>query len=59
MLPRSLVAPLAGAWIEIADQSGKYHLYCVAPLAGAWSEIFMFTISYVLPTSRSPRGSVD
>ena len=34
------VAPLAGAWIEIAEEKGKkYDGLYVAPLAGAWIEI--------------------
>ena len=33
------VAPLAGAWIEIAIKSTKSENGLVAPLAGAWIEI--------------------
>ena len=33
------VAPLAGAWIEIAFQEKLKELDSVAPLAGAWIEI--------------------
>ena len=33
------VAPLAGAWIEIAYRRGPVSLLLVAPLAGAWIEI--------------------
>ena len=33
------VAPLAGAWIEIASQRGRMPACRVAPLAGAWIEI--------------------
>ena len=37
------VAPLAGAWIEIAvDWLTKITLFNVAPLAGAWIEILSF-----------------
>ena len=35
-----LVAPLAGAWIEILDSYINDLTYVVAPLAGAWIEIF-------------------
>ena len=34
-----LVAPLAGAWIEIARGFRKSKFKNVAPLAGAWIEI--------------------
>ena len=33
------VAPLVGAWIEIALLSTSKTLYFVAPLVGAWIEI--------------------
>ena len=33
------VAPLAGAWIEIADRAEEKQDVSVAPLAGAWIEI--------------------
>ena len=33
------VAPLAGAWIEIALKHGTLAIGQVAPLAGAWIEI--------------------
>ena len=36
---RHLVAPLAGAWIEIIDRCDNHHILAVAPLAGAWIEI--------------------
>ena len=37
---RRLVAPLAGAWIEISEEvDRKKYPYAVAPLAGAWIEI--------------------
>ena len=35
-----MVAPLAGAWIEIPDYCGGGGGGSVAPLAGAWIEIF-------------------
>ena len=34
-----MVAPLAGAWIEICRKLKFYVRMCVAPLAGAWIEI--------------------
>ncbi len=34
-----LVAPLAGAWIEILKTEEVFTLPEVAPLAGAWIEI--------------------
>ena len=35
------VAPLVGAWIEIADMAGTKVDGVVAPLVGAWIEILM------------------
>ena len=35
------VAPLAGAWIEIAIDTAVRTLVAVAPLAGAWIEIIL------------------
>ena len=47
------VAPLAGAWIEIALMENKYKIDTVAPLAGAWIEIdctkSVTIIPYVAP----------
>ena len=37
--PEYIVAPLAGAWVEIALVSCKPKFNSVAPLAGAWVEI--------------------
>ena len=37
----TLVAPLAGAWIEIDYRLFCENSICVAPLAGAWIEMFM------------------
>ena len=34
-----MVAPLAGAWIEISECQLKAYEHAVAPLAGAWIEI--------------------
>ena len=36
---KRLVAPLAGAWIEISGSLRVMPIYTVAPLAGAWIEI--------------------
>ena len=38
-LVRAVVAPLAGAWIEIINDLIKFFQIGVAPLAGAWIEI--------------------
>ena len=55
-----LVAPSAGAWIEI---SGAFHLqmygYLVAPSAGAWIEIATAPPEGLSCSCRSLRGSVD
>ena len=54
------VAPLAGAWIEMAAKRRKMRPNGVAPLAGAWIEIYMQSLFYfVWAVCRSPRGSVD
>jgi len=53
------VAPLAGAWIEIALQTAHHLDGLVAPLAGAWIEIPLFYTGGRGMSSRSPRGSVD
>ena len=39
LLVSPLVAPLAGAWIEIERAPRQLPLHNVAPLAGAWIEI--------------------
>ena len=36
-----IVAPFAGAWIEILYWSYGYVVYGVAPFAGAWIEILL------------------
>ena len=54
-----IVAPLAGAWIEIISQFGKAYLAGVAPLAGAWIEIIIGPNVVKLLISRPPRGGVD
>ena len=54
-----MVAPLAGAWIEIVYLTPLYSMFLVAPLAGAWIEIRFECIILACYSSRSPRGSVD
>ena len=54
-----LVAPLAGAWIEILPFLPASTSACVAPLAGAWIEIQSSLQPYSHDIRRSPRGSVD
>ena len=39
-----LVAPLVGAWIEIAPPIIENVFKCVAPLVGAWIEILLQVI---------------
>ena len=39
------VAPLVGAWIEIADYANLLKGYEVAPLVGAWIEISEYQIT--------------
>ena len=36
-----LVAPLAGAWIEIPRDATRHRTRQVAPLAGAWIEMYL------------------
>ncbi len=51
--PSNIVAPFAGAWIEIALWITRMHRLCVAPFAGAWIEMHKITndqwINYVAP----------
>ena len=54
-----LVAPLAGAWIEIYVVSFFCSFDFVAPLAGAWIEIQKPAPYPLVIFCRSPRGSVD
>ena len=53
------VAPLAGAWIEIAPTCYFYPAHIVAPLAGAWIEISGTAADPDITEGRSPCGSVD
>ena len=39
-----VVAPLAGAWIEIGKTMLLWHQKLVAPLAGAWIEMQRITV---------------
>ena len=57
-VPR-LVAPYAGAWIEILAYDGVFTGSDVAPYAGAWIEIPFMPEIYYFAKSRSLRGSVD
>ena len=54
-----LVAPLAGAWIEIVVSKSARSPILVAPLAGAWIEIKYQRCGTGRDISRSPCGSVD
>ena len=54
-----MVAPLAGAWIEIQQLTKLRFMRSVAPLAGAWIEIQQLTKLRFMRRRRSPRGSVD
>ncbi|KXB68326.1 hypothetical protein HMPREF1864_01702, partial [Peptoniphilus sp. DNF00840] len=54
-----IVAPLAGAWIEIIEDLQKKELPKVAPLAGAWIEICDCLNLDKFLISRTPRGCVD
>ena len=55
-----MVAPLAGAWIEIQiDLTPELRAMAVAPLAGAWIEIGQKRHIGIHFPGRSPRGSVD
>ena len=40
---RKMVAPFAGAWIEIEYQNFRILTLCVAPFAGAWIEIMVLS----------------
>ena len=41
-----IVAPLAGAWIEMDEKKARMMRVSVAPLAGAWIEIMTMTIYF-------------
>ena len=54
-----VVAPFAGAWIEIDRERNVYILNSVAPFAGAWIEIYFEDLYDAVMPCRSLRGSVD
>ncbi len=55
-----MVAPLAGAWIEINGNQGMgINTSIVAPLAGAWIEMVINLRVHLISRSRTPRGCVD
>ena len=54
-----MVAPFAGAWIEIKKPISPYMCPSVAPFAGAWIEMIMFLQDSQENHCRSLRGSVD
>ena len=54
-----LVAPFAGAWIEIPDCCAWFPVLFVAPFAGAWIEISVTIHIITDVVRRSLRGSVD
>ena len=54
-----IVAPLAGAWIEICSAFNSIGAFLVAPLAGAWIEIDFVRVLFQDIDRRSTRGSVD
>ena len=53
-----IVAPLAGAWIEIWKEPYMGEDDIVAPLAGAWIEMHLLC-PVISVYGRSPCGSVD
>ena len=54
-----VVAPHAGAWIEILTSSVRIAAMFVAPHAGAWIEIVLRLSAPYVPLRRTPRGCVD
>ena len=54
-----MVAPFAGAWIEIERKGRNQKASGVAPFAGAWIEIMVKGIQQEIIDGRSLRGSVD
>ena len=55
----SVVAPFAGAWIEITVDDKDDAKDQVAPFAGAWIEIVLHISIVFVGICRSLRGSVD
>ena len=54
-----VVAPFAGAWIEMLNGAHINSDVVVAPFAGAWIEIGLSPNASRIDLSRSLRGSVD
>ena len=54
-----IVAPFAGAWIEIGVLLISLTVFIVAPFAGAWIEIREDEEGVPAARGRSLRGSVD
>ena len=55
-----IVAPLAGAWIEICCAKENIIFgHLSLPLAGAWIEMAVVIMRPTGTDCRSPRGSVD
>ena len=54
-----MVAPFAGAWIEIGIMLAIISYLLVAPFAGAWIEILLCGALLLSYKGRSLRGSVD
>ena len=54
-----MVAPLAGAWIEMETVVHREELIKVAPLAGVWIEMSLSEMERSVAIGRPPRGGVD
>ena len=54
-----MVAPYAGAWIEITEPVPDVYTVFVAPYAGAWIEINFAILNFPLTAGRTLRGCVD
>ena len=59
ILGHNIVAPYAGAWIEIMVTGKSVNYISVAPYAGAWIEIRSHTGTNRFAPSRTLRGCVD
>ncbi len=55
----TIVAPHAGAWIEIIKEIPTKIGQFVAPHAGAWIEMEVMAVLIETILSRTPRGCVD
>ena len=53
--PLDVVAPFAGAWIEIVGRCRSSERVRVAPFAGAWIEITSFVFCSAVPVSLPSR----